>query len=74
MRATFAAGRDDVARRALSAWCHEEAHHLNDTVWGDFPRRRARAVGSMIPMANTNLGPRYATQVGLVRSSSQHQP
>jgi hypothetical protein len=66
MRATFAAGRDDVARRALSAWCHEEAHHLNDTIWGDFPRRRAGPVGSMIPVVNTNLGPRYATQVGLV--------
>jgi hypothetical protein len=65
-RATFAAGRDDGARRALSAWCHEEAHHLNDTVWGDFPRRRVGAVGSMIPVANANLGPRYAVQVGLV--------
>jgi hypothetical protein len=37
MRATFAAGRDDVARRALSAWCHEEAHHLNDTYGVTFP-------------------------------------
>jgi hypothetical protein len=27
-RATFAAGRDDAARRALSAWCYEEAHDL----------------------------------------------
>jgi hypothetical protein len=27
-RATFAAWRDAAARRALSAWCHEEAHHL----------------------------------------------
>jgi hypothetical protein len=65
-RATFAAGRDAAARRALSAWCYEEAHHLNDTVWGDFPRRHAGAVGSTIPLANTNLGPRYAAQVGLV--------
>jgi hypothetical protein len=37
-RATFIAGRDDTARRDLSAWCYEEAHHLNDTMWGDFPR------------------------------------
>jgi hypothetical protein len=65
-RATFAAGRDAAARRALSTWCYEEAHHLNDTVWGDFPRRPAGAVGSMIPVANANLGPRYAVQVGLV--------
>jgi hypothetical protein len=65
-RATFAAGRDDAARRALSAWCYEEAHHLTNTVWGDFPRRRAGAVGSVIPVANATLGPRYATQVGLV--------
>jgi hypothetical protein len=36
-RATFAAGRDDAARRALSAWCYEEAHHLNDTMWVTFP-------------------------------------
>jgi hypothetical protein len=64
--ATFAAGRDNAARRALSAWCYEEAHHLNDTVWGDFPRRPAGAVDSTIPMANANLGPRYAAQVGLV--------
>jgi hypothetical protein len=60
-RATFAAGRDDAARRAVSAWCYEETHHLNDTVLGDFPRRPAGAVGSMIPVANVNLGPRYAT-------------
>jgi hypothetical protein len=59
-RATFAAERDDAARRALSAWCYEEAHHLNDTVWGDFPRRPAGAVGSTIPVANANLGQRYA--------------
>jgi hypothetical protein len=65
-RATFAAGRDDAARRALSSWCYEEAHHLTNTVWGDFPRRRAGAVGSVIPVANATLGPRYATQVGLV--------
>jgi hypothetical protein len=65
-RATFAAGRDDAARRALSAWCYEEAHHLNDTVWGDFPCRPVGAVGSTIPVANTNLGPRYVAQVGLV--------
>jgi hypothetical protein len=65
-RATFAAGRDDAARRALSVWCYEEAHHLTDTVWGDFPRRPTGAVGSMIPVANANLGPRYAVQVGLV--------
>jgi hypothetical protein len=65
-KATFAAGRDDVATRALSAWCYEEAHHLTNTVWGDFPRRRARAVGSVIPVANANFGPCYATQVGLV--------
>jgi hypothetical protein len=65
-RATFAAGRDDAARRALSAWCYEEAHHLTDTVKGDFPRRPARAVGSMIPVANANSGPRYAVQVGVV--------
>jgi hypothetical protein len=65
-RATFAAGRDDAARRALSAWCYEEAHHLTNTVWGDFPRRRAGAVGSVIPVANATLGPHYATQVGLV--------
>jgi hypothetical protein len=25
-RATFAARRDDAARRALSAWCYEESH------------------------------------------------
>jgi hypothetical protein len=36
-RATFAAGRDDAARRALSVWCYEEAHHLTNSVWGDFP-------------------------------------
>jgi hypothetical protein len=65
-RATFAAGRDDVSRRALSAWCYEEAHHLTNTVWGDFPRRRAGAVGNVIPVANATLGPRYASQVGLV--------
>jgi hypothetical protein len=65
-RATFTAGRDVAARRALSAWCYEEAHHLTNTVWGDFPRRRAGAVDSVIPVANVNLGPRYATQVGLV--------
>jgi hypothetical protein len=33
IRATFAAGRDDAARRALSAWCHDGANHLN----GSFP-------------------------------------
>jgi hypothetical protein len=65
-RATFVAGRDDAARRALSAWCYEEAHHLTNTVWGDFPRRRAGAVGSVIPVANATLAPRFATQVGLV--------
>jgi hypothetical protein len=65
-RATFAAGRDDAARRALSAWCYEEAHHLTNTVWGDFPRRCAGAVSSVIPVANANLGPRYAIQVRLV--------
>jgi hypothetical protein len=65
-RATFAAGRDDAARRALSAWCYEEAHHLTNSVWGDFPRRRSGAVGSEIPMANETLGARYAMQVGLV--------
>jgi hypothetical protein len=65
-RTTFAAGRDAAARRALSAWCYEEAHHLTNTVWSDFPRRRAGAVGSVIPVANATLGPRYATQVGLV--------
>jgi hypothetical protein len=65
-RATFTAGRDDAAKRALSAWCYEETHHLTNTVWGDFPHRRAGAVGSMIPVSNANLGPRYATQVGLV--------
>jgi hypothetical protein len=65
-RATFTAGRDDAAGRALSAWCYDEAHHLTNTVWGGFPRRRAGAVGSMIPVSNANLGPRYATQVGLV--------
>jgi hypothetical protein len=65
-RAIFAAGRDDAARRALSAWCYVEAHHLTNTVWGDFPRRCAGAVGSVIPVANETLGPRYATQVGLV--------
>jgi hypothetical protein len=65
-RATFPAGRDDAARRVLSGWCYEEAHHLTNTVWGDFPRRRAGVVGTMIPVANANLGPRYATQVGLV--------
>jgi hypothetical protein len=65
-RATFTAGRDDAARRALSAWCYEEAHHLTNTVWGDFPRQRAGAMGSVIPVANANLGPRYVTQVGLV--------
>jgi hypothetical protein len=26
-RATFTVGRDDAARRALSAWCHQEVHH-----------------------------------------------
>jgi hypothetical protein len=31
-RATFAAWRDDAARRAISAWCYEEAHHLTNTV------------------------------------------
>jgi hypothetical protein len=65
-RATFAARRDDAARRALSAWCYEEAHHLTNTVWGDFPHRRVGAVGSVIPVADATLGPRYATQVGLV--------
>jgi hypothetical protein len=65
-RATFAAGRDDAARRALSAWCYEEAHHLTNSVWGDFPRRRSGAVGSEIPLANKTLGARYASQVGLV--------
>jgi hypothetical protein len=65
-RATFVAGRDDAARRALSAWCYEGAHHLTNTVWGDFPRRRSGAVGSEIPLANETLGPRYASQVGLV--------
>jgi hypothetical protein len=65
-RDTFAAGRDDTTRRALSAWCYEEAQHLNDTVWGDFPRRPTGAVGSTIPVANANLGPHYAAQVGLV--------
>jgi hypothetical protein len=65
-RATFAAGRDDAARRAFSAWCHDGANHLNGTVWGDFPRRCAGAVGSVIPVANANLETRYAMQVGLV--------
>jgi hypothetical protein len=65
-RATFAAGRDDAARRALSAWFYEEAHHLTNSVWGDFPHRRSGAVGSEIPMANETLGARYAMQVGLV--------
>jgi hypothetical protein len=65
-RATFTTGRDDAARRALSAWCYEEAHHLTNTVWGDFPHRRTGAVGSVIPVANATLGPYYATQVGLV--------
>jgi hypothetical protein len=65
-RATFAAGRDDAARRALSAWCYEEAHYLTNSVWGDFPRRRSGAVGSEIPMANETLGARYAMQVGHV--------
>jgi hypothetical protein len=36
-RATFTTGRDDATRRALSTWCHEEVHHLNDTVWVTFP-------------------------------------
>ncbi len=63
-RATFTAGRDDAARRALSAWCYEEAHHLTNSVWGDLPRRRSGAVGSEIPMANETLGARYAMQVG----------
>jgi hypothetical protein len=36
-RATFAAGRDDAARRALSAWCYEEAHHLNALCGVTFP-------------------------------------
>jgi hypothetical protein len=36
-KATFAAGRDDAARRAFSAWCHDGSNHLNGTVWGDFP-------------------------------------
>jgi hypothetical protein len=65
-RATFTAGRDDAARRALSAWCHDGANHLNGTVWADFPRHCAGAVGIVIPVANANLGPRYAMQVGLV--------
>jgi hypothetical protein len=67
-RATFAAERerDDASRRALSAWCYEEAHYLTNTVWGDFPYRRAGVVGSVIPVANATLGQRYATQVGLV--------
>jgi hypothetical protein len=69
-RATFTVGRDDAARRALSVWCYEEAHHLTNTVWGDFPRRPARAVGSMIPVANANLGPHYAVQVGLSQLST----
>jgi hypothetical protein len=64
--ATFAVGRHDAARRSLSAWCYEETHHLTNTVWGDFPRRRAGAVGTVIPVANATLGPRYATQVGLI--------
>jgi hypothetical protein len=50
-RATFTTGRDDAARRALFAWCYEEAHHLTNTV-GDFPRRHAGAVDSVIPVAN----------------------
>jgi hypothetical protein len=65
-RATFAAGRDDAARRALSAWYHDGANLLHDTVWGDFPRRCVGAVGSVISVANANLGPRYGVQVGLV--------
>jgi hypothetical protein len=65
-RDTFAVGRDDAARRALSAWCYEGARHLTNTVWGDFPRRRAGAVGSEISMANETLGACYAMQVGLV--------
>jgi hypothetical protein len=65
-RATFAAGRDDAARRALSAWCHDGANHLSDTVWGDFPRRCVGAVGSVISVANANLGPRCAVQMRLV--------
>jgi hypothetical protein len=36
-RATFAAGRDDAARRALSAWCYEEAHLLTNSVWVIYP-------------------------------------
>jgi hypothetical protein len=64
--ATFPAGRDDASRRALSTWCYEEAHHLNDTVWGDFPHRSAGAMESIIPEIGANMGPRYAGQVGLV--------
>jgi hypothetical protein len=66
IRATFVAGRDDAARRALFAWCHDGANHLNGTVWDDFPGRCVAAVGSVISVANANLGPRYAVQVGLV--------
>jgi hypothetical protein len=65
-RATFATGRDDAARRALSAWCYEEAHHLTNSVWGDLPRHHSGAVGSEIPLANETLGARYASQVGFV--------
>jgi hypothetical protein len=38
------------------------------TVWGDFPCRCVGAVGSVILVANANLGPRYAVQVGLLAS------
>jgi hypothetical protein len=65
-RATFAAGRDDASRRTLSTWCHDGANHLDDTVWGDFPHRCVGVVGSMISVANANLGPRCGVQVGLV--------
>jgi hypothetical protein len=67
-RATFAAGRDDAARRALSAWCYEEAHHLTNSVWGDFPRRRSRASTSPYQMRRTREACQARSHYG---SSSQ---
>ena len=64
-RATFATGKDDAARQALSAWCHEYAPRLRDTAWKHYIRRPLDTVGGVIAEIPADMPERQLAQVHL---------
>lgn len=63
--ATYAAGIDGAARRALSVLCHEEGHQAALNLWKCFPRRAFGMMHNAVTQVRDMMNPILMAQIRL---------